>query len=298
MQTTMQNKICMVTGATSGMGKATAAALAHMGATVILVARNQRKGEAVRDEIRAQSGNTNIEVMLADLSSQQAIRECATLFRQNYPALHVLVNNAGGIFFKRETTVDGLEMTFAVDHLAYFLLTNLLLDHLKASAPARIINISSNIEGLGTIKLDDIQYTQGYNGFGAYTRAKLANLLFTYELARRLEGTGVTVNAVTPGPVATNFASGGQGVFKLLPHIFRLGKSPEEGAQTAIYLASSPAVEGVSGKAFYHSKELRTSKKSYMVTLQKHVWQISEALTGIPVTGAPVSNPPEAASAS
>ena len=186
MQTTMQNKICMVTGATSGMGKATAAALAHMGATVILVARNQRKGEAVRDEIRAQSGNTNIEVMLADLSSQQAIRECATLFRQNYPALHVLVNNAGGIFFKRETTVDGLEMTFAVDHLAYFLLTNLLLDHLKASAPARIINISSNIEGLGTIKLDDIQYTQGYNGFGAYTRAKLANLLFTYELARRL----------------------------------------------------------------------------------------------------------------
>ncbi len=266
------------------MGKATAAALARMGATVILVARNQSKGEAIRDEIRVQSGNTKVEVLLADLSSQQAIRELAETFQQNYQQLHVLINNAGGIFFTRETTVDGIEMTFAVDHLAPFLLTNLLLDLLKASAPARIINISSNVERIGRIRLNDLQYQKGYNSFGAYAQAKMGNLLFTYELARRLEGTGVTVNAITPGPVATNFASGGTGVFRLLPLVFRMGKSPEEGARTAVYLASSPKVTGVTGKAFYHSKELHTSKTSYDVTLQKRIWQISEELTALPIT--------------
>ncbi len=284
MQTTMHNKICMVTGATSGMGKVTAAALAHMGATVILVARNQSKGEAVRDEIRRQSGNTHVEVLLADLSSQQAIHALARNFQQNYQQLHVLVNNAGGLFFKRETTVDGIEMTFAVDHLAFFLLTNLLLDTMKASIPARIINVSSNIERVGSINFDDLHYEKRYFSFGAYARAKLCNMLFTYELARRLEGTGVIVNAITPGPVATNFAGSATGVLKILPLLFRrLGKSPEEGAQTAIYLASSPMVEGVTGKAFYERKELHTSRKSYDLVLQKRVWQVSEELTGLSV---------------
>src|SRR5579883_2095493 len=154
MQMTMRNQVCMITGATSGMGKATAAALAQMGATVILVARNRSKGETVRDEIRAQSGNINVEVLFADLSSQQSIRELVDTFRQRYQQLHVLVNNAGGIFFKRETSVDGFEMTFALNHLGYFLLTDLLLDTLKASAPARIINISSSVERVGNINLN------------------------------------------------------------------------------------------------------------------------------------------------
>lgn len=284
MQTTMQNKICMVTGATSGMGKATAAALAQMGATVILVARNQSKGEAVRDEIRVQSGNMYVEVMLADLSSQQSIRKLADSFRQNYQHLHVLVNNAGGIFFQHETTVDGLEMTFAVDHLAYFLLTDLLLDVLKASTPARIINISSNVERVGNINFDDLQHEKRYISISAYAQAKLATMLFTYELARRLEGTGITVNAITPGPVATKFGKNGTHFMNtIFPLFFRFARSADEGAQTAIYLASSPIVEGTTGKAFYHRKELRSSRKSYNVAIQKKLWQVSEELTGLPV---------------
>ncbi len=289
MQTTMtmQNKICMVTGATSGMGKATAVALAQMGATVILVARNQSKAEAVRDEIRVQSGNMNVEVMLADLSSQQEIRALANNFRQKYQHLHVLVNNAGGIFFQRETTLDGLEMTFAVDHLAYFLLTDLLLDVLKASAPARIINVSSNVERIGNINFDDLQHKKRYISIGAYAQAKLATMLFTYELARRVEETGITVNAITPGPVATNFGKNGNSLMNtIFPLFFRFVRSAEEGAQTAVYLASSPIVSGVTGKAFYHRKELRSSRKSYNVALQKKVWQISEELIGISVTEA------------
>ncbi len=281
MQTTMQNRICMVTGATSGMGKATAAVLAQMGATVILVARNQSKGETVRDEIRMRSGNMNVEVMYVDLSSQQSIHELVENFKQHYQHLHVLVNNAGGIFFTRETTVDGIEMTFAVNHLAPFLLTNLLLDVLKASGTARIINISSNVEGIGTISFNDLQHEKRYISIVAYAQAKLATMLFTYELARRIEGTGITVNAVTPGPVATKFGSNGNHIMnKIFPLLFRFARSSEEGAQTAIYLASSPMVDSITGRAFYSCKELRSSRKSYDMMLQKKVWQISEELTG------------------
>ncbi len=279
MQTIMQNRICMITGATSGMGKATASALAQMGATVILVARNQSKGEAVRDEIRAQSGNGNVEVMLADLSSQQAIRDLVKNFQQRYQHLHVLVNNAGGIFFRRETTVDGLEMTFAVNHLAPFLLTSLLLDTMKASAPASIINISSSLERVGTLNLDDLQSKKRYISVLAYAQAKLATMLFTYELARRVEGTGVTVNAVTPGPVATDFGKNGNHVMNtFLPLLFRFATSAEEGAQTAISLASSPMFAGMNGKVFYYQKELHSSRKSYNVALQKKLWRASEEL--------------------
>jgi NAD(P)-dependent dehydrogenase (short-subunit alcohol dehydrogenase family) len=274
----------MVTGATSGMGKATATVLAQMGATVILVVRNQNKGEAVRDEIRSQSGNMNVEVMLADLSSQQSIRELATSFQQKYQHLHVLINNAGGIFFQHETTVDGLEMTFAVNHLAYFLLTNLLLDVLKASGPARIINISSSVEHIGNINFNDLQGEKRYISIVAYAQAKLATMLFSYELARSLEGTGVTVNAITPRPVATNFGKNGNHFMNiLLPFFFRFATSAEEGAKTAIYLASSPTVEGVTGKVYYNSKEIQSSRKSYNVALQKKLWMVSEQLTQIPV---------------
>lgn len=279
----MQGRVCIITGATSGMGKATAAALARMGATVILVARNQHKAAQVRDTLRAQSNNDNIHVLLADLASQQSIHELVAAFFQRYQHLHVLVNNAGGIFFRREVTVDGIEATFAVNHLAPFLLTNLLLDTLVASAPARIITISSNAEAAGHVDFADLQRTKSYMAFGAYAQSKLANLLFTYELARRLERTGVTANAVRPGPVATGFGSGGSGLLKLFPLIFHLiGKSAEEGARTAIDLASAPRYQGVSGKVFYNQKEVRPSRQAQDGILQRRLWQASAAFTGLP----------------
>lgn len=279
---TLKGKVCLVTGATSGMGKATAAALAQQEATVVLVARSSMKGEAVCSEIRAQTRNTNVDVLYADLASQQSIHALAAQFQQRYHHLHVLVNNVGGIFFSRETTVDGLEKTFAVNHIAYFLLTNLLLDTLIASAPARIINISSTSERAGKINFGDLQAEGRYVAFSTYAQSKLANLLFTYELARRLDGTGVTVNAVRPGPVATNFGSGGRGVFKLFPFIFQLiGTKPEQAAQTAIDLASAPEFAQVTGKVFYHRKEVQPSQRSRDTALQQRLWQVSEVLTGL-----------------
>lgn len=281
----MEGKVALITGATSGIGKATATGLAKLGATVVLVARSQEKGLAVRDEIRAQSGNPQVEVLFADLSSQQSIRELATAFQQRYPRLHVLMNNAGGIFFRRETTVDGLELTFALDHLAYVLLTNLLLDMLTASAPARIINVSSNAEASGRIDFADLQAERRYVAFPVYAQAKLANMLFTYELARRLEGTGVTANAVRPGPVATNFGGSGRSLLnRVFPLIFRvIGKPPEVAARTAILLASDPSLAGVSGKAFYDEREVQTSLRARDVATQQRLWQVSAELTSLRV---------------
>lgn len=282
MHTDMQGRVCLITGATSGMGRATATALACMGATVVLVARNQQKGAAVRDAIRAQCGNPQVETLYADLASQQSVRALAATFQQRYPQLHVLINNAGALFFKRQTTVDGLEMTFAVNHLAPFLLTNLLLDQLKASAPARVITVSSGAEAMGRLDFANLQRERGYTSFGAYAQSKLANLLFTYELARRLAGTGVTANAVRPGPVATSFGGGGSGLLKLVPLFFRIiGRSPEEGARTSIDLASAPAYEGVSGRVFY-DKEQRPSRQARDRALQQRLWEVSERLTGLP----------------
>lgn len=288
MTVSMEGKIALITGATSGLGKATAAGLAKLGATVALVARSQEKGLAVRDEIRAQSGNPQVEVLFADLSSQQSTRTLAAEFQRRYPRLHVLMNNAGGIFFKRETTVDGLELTFALDHLAYFLLTDLLLDTLRASAPSRIINVSSNAEASGRINFDDLQAERRYVAFPVYAQAKLANMLFTYELARRLEGTGVTANAVRPGPVATNFGGSGRSLLnRVFPLIFRvIGKPPEEAAKTAIRLASDPALAGVSGKAFYDEREVATSALARDVTVQQRLWQVSAELIGLPAASA------------
>lgn len=285
MTLAMQGKVALITGATSGIGRASAAGLARLGASVVLVARNQEKGVAVRDAIRAESGNPRVDVLVADLSSQQAIRALAAEFQQRYQQLHVLVNNAGGIFFRRETTVDGLELTFALNHLAYFLLTNLLLDTLKASAPARIINISSQAEASGQINFDDLQATRGYGAFPVYAQSKLANMLFTYELARRLAGSGVTVNAVRPGPVATNFGGSGRSwLNQFFPLIFRvIGRPPEDAARTVVMLASDPELAGVSGKAFYDEREQPTSARSHDVAAQQRLWQVSAELTGLSV---------------
>ena len=284
--TSMQGKVCIVTGANSGIGKATALGLAQMGATVIMISRDQAKGEEAQHEIKEKSGNDAVHLMLADLSSQASIRQLAENFQQHYQQLHVLINNAGSVNLRRRETLDGLEMTFAVNYLAPFLLTNLLLDKLKASAPARIVNVSSESHESGYIKMDDLELEKGYRLMRAYGQSKLALVLFTYELARRLQGTGVTANCLHPGFVATNFGQNGVGTVgrSITKLIFTLGISPEEGAKTSIYLASSPEIEGVTGKYFVKSIPVRSAPISYDTTLQRQLWDESEKLVNLGAT--------------
>lgn len=276
----MRGKVCLITGATSGIGQATAHALAQQGATVLLVARDPARGEATRAAIQAASGNDAVAVLLADLSSQASIRSLAAEVVARYPRLDVLVNNAGGLNGARTLTVDGLELTFAVNHLAYFLLTNLLLDTLKASAPSRIVNVTSEAQSNGRIHFDDLQGERGYSSMRAYSQSKLANILFTYELARRLAGTGVTANCVHPGVVRTGYGATGpawmRGVIVAARPFMR---TPEKGAETVVYLASAPEVEGVTGKYFADKRERRSSAVSYDPAVAARLWQVSEQLT-------------------
>jgi len=284
VNTLMQGKVCMVSGATSGIGKATALGLAQMGATVVMVSRDRARGEAAQSEIKTKSGNNAVDLLIADLSSQQSVRQLAENFKRNYTQLHVLINNAGVFMLTRRETVDGLEMTFAVDYLAPFLLTNLLLDVLKASAPARIVNVSSESHEAGYIKMDDLQAKKGYRPMRVYGQAKLALVLFTYELARRLQGTGVTANCLHPGLVATNIAQ--RDLWPIARTAAKLvlffGISPEEGAKTSIYLASSPDVEGVTGKYFVKSIPKRSTPISYNESLQQQLWEESAKLVNLP----------------
>jgi retinol dehydrogenase-14 len=279
----MEGKVCLITGATSGIGKATAVGLADMGASVVIVGRDRGRGEAAVAEIKEISPNASVDLMLADVSSQGQIRRLADEFKEAYPRLDVLVNNAGIFRSKRLTSADGIGMTFAVNHLAYFLLTNLLIDVLKASAPSRIVNVSSGAQSNGTIDLDDLHGEKGYKGTKAYSQSKLANVLFTYELARRLEGTGVSANCLHPGAVRTNFGSGSSGLFGFMVRALRpLMISPEKGAETPIYLASSPEVEGVSGRYFIKKAEARSSDVSYDERLARRLWEVSAELTNLP----------------
>ncbi len=282
VNSSMQGKICMVTGANSGIGKATALELAQMGATVVMVCRDRARGEEARSEITTKSRNNAVDLLLADLSSQQSIRQLVGNFQHHYTHLHVLINNAGAAFpGRRRETVDGLEMTFAVNYLAPFLLTNLLLDMLKASAPARIVNVSSATQAPGYIQMDDLQAEKHYRS--AYGQSKLAEVLFTYELARRLRGTGVTANCLHPGFVATNFAqSDGEPAVRLLVKLIgSFGTSPEKGAKTSIYLASSPEVEGVTGTYFVKSIPRRSAAISYDESLQRQLWEQSAKLVNV-----------------
>jgi NAD(P)-dependent dehydrogenase (short-subunit alcohol dehydrogenase family) len=276
--TRLQGKICMVTGANSGIGKATALALAQMGATVVLVCRDPTKGEETQREIATASRNTAVDLLQADLSSQESIRQLAEQFKQRYTHLHVLINNAGAAFTGRRETVDGLEMTFAVDYLAPFLLTNLLLD-----VPARIVNVSSSVQASGHLAMDDLQAEQHYSNMRAYGQAKLAVVLFTYDLARRLAGTGVTANCLHPGFVATHFGQSGAGpVMRLLVKVVgRFGTRPEEGAQTSLHLASSRAVEGVTGQYWVKSRPRRSAAISYDESLQRRLWAKSVTLVNL-----------------
>lgn len=279
----MLGKTVLVTGATSGIGKATALELARMGATVVLVARNRAKGQAVVEEIQKASGNSKLELLVGDLSSMEQVRLVAQEFKAKHNRLEVLVNNAGGVFDTRQTTTDGHEYTFAFNHLAYFLLTNLLLETLKASAPSRIVNVSSGAQASGKLDFDDLMGQQRYSSFSAYSASKLANVMFTYTLARQLSGTGVTVNALHPGFVGTNFGSNAKS--PLWRGIAALAKafamSPEKGAQTTLYLASSAEVESISGKYFDRKKAVASSPASYDEAAQERLWAVSAKLVGL-----------------
>jgi len=280
----MNGKICMVTGAASGIGAVTARALAQQGATVIIVDNNVGKGIATTQEIQQQTGNSAVEFFQTDLSSQNEIRQLSRQFLARYQRLDVLVNNAGAMFAERKESVDGIEMTLALNYLGYFLLTNLMLDTLKASAPARIVNVSSRSHARAKIHFEDMQFRSGYTALHAYERSKLAIVLFTFELARRLQGTGVTVNALHPGVVATNFGNGGKGALSFIMRLFRFSfLSPEQGAQTSIYLATSRKVEGVTGKYFVKCKPVPSSPASYDEATANRLWRWSEERTNLRV---------------
>lgn len=282
----LTDKVALVTGANSGLGKATALGLAKLGATVVMVCRSRERGAAAKAAIIAASGNSSVDLLLADLSSQQAIRQLAQDFKAKYAHLHLLINNAGGVFYTRSTSADGLEYSLAFNHLAPFLLTNLLLDTLKASAPARIINVTTRPFRTSYLHFDDLQFEKrAYNGMQAYSETKLGNILFTYELARRLEGTGVMVNCVHPGVFKSNFGQNTTGqplMFRLMMPLFRpFMAEADRAAERVLYLATSPEVEGISGKYFADKKEITAPPQAYDREANRRLWEVSSALTGL-----------------
>jgi retinol dehydrogenase-14 len=276
-------KVCIITGATSGIGKAAALSLAKKGAHLLLVSRSVEKGKGLQHEIDSIRTNSKAELYVADLSSQAEIRRLAEEIRKRHAVINILLNNAGGIFGTRRITADGLEHTFALNHLAYFHLTNLLLDRLKASESARVVNVTSQMHRYTAIDFDDLGLEKKYSPMKSYAQSKLANLLFTYELARRLSGTRVTVNAYHPGGVRSNFGRelpGTAGFF--FRHLGFLLRSPEKGAETAVWLASAPELEGVTGKYFLDKREIRSSAISYDQLAARRLWDISARSVGFP----------------
>lgn len=272
----MQGKICLVTGATSGIGEVTALELAGMGAEVIVVSRNPQKVNATVERIRAETNTPGVHGFTADLSLLSQVHDLAVKIRDQLDRLDVLVNNAGAYFHQRQETAEGLELTFALNHLNYFLLTNLLLDLIVQTPGARIVNVSSDAHRGSKIHFNDLELHHGYSGFRAYGQSKLANVLFTYRLARQLQGQDVTVNALHPGFVNSGFGLNNGVLVKAAMTIAQIfGRSPEEGARTVIYLASSPEVDGVNGAYFTDEKPVRSSSISYDEEIQEKLWQIS-----------------------
>ena len=279
----MAGKICLITGATSGIGKVSATEIAQQGATTILVGRNPELGKKVQEELKRVTGNSAVDLFIADLSLQADVRKLAQAFHEKYNRLDVLLNNAGAVFDKRRETPEGIEMTFALNHLNYFLLTHLLLDTLKASAPSRIINVSSAAHMRGRINFTDLEGERKYNGWVSYAQSKLANILFTYELSRRLAGTQVTANTLHPGFIVSNFGmeNGRISVFliRLLQMLFAI--NVQEGAQTSVYLATSPEVAQTTGQYFVKKRPQASASASLDVEKAKRLWEISAKMTGI-----------------
>jgi retinol dehydrogenase 14 len=294
----MAGRTVLITGATSGIGRATALGLARMGADLAITGRDRVRTEDAAREIRA-AGCGQVDLFTADLSAQSEVRRLATEMLQSLSRIDVLINNVGGYWNSRHVTADGLERTFALNHLAPFLLTNLLLDRLKQSAPARVVTVSSNAHAAGRIDFGDLQGERSYSGARAYNQSKLANLLFTYELARRLQATPlldqplVTANALHPGVVSTTFGAEDPGSVQrvFIPFLRRFMKTPAQGAVTPIHLAYAPDLEQVTGRYFANGKPTRSSKPSYDQAAAARLWQISAVLVGLTAAADTLSGP-------
>jgi NAD(P)-dependent dehydrogenase (short-subunit alcohol dehydrogenase family) len=276
MTVSMKNKFVLVTGATAGIGLVTARELARLGAQVTIISRSAEKCQSTLESIKAATGNPNVEYIAADLSTKDGVRQAAYEFKKRHTRLDVLVNNAGAVFMSRQVSRDGLEMTFALNHLNYFLLTQLLLDVLKSSAPARIVNVSSDAHRGAKINFDDLQFEKSYSGFGAYGQSKLCNVLFTNELSRRLAGTNVTANALHPGFVSTEFGKNNGPLMKLVMRLLSpIAKNVEEGASTSIYLATSHEVDGLTGKYFADKRAVESDPLTYDREIAEKLWNTS-----------------------
>lgn len=280
----MQNKLCLITGATSGIGKATAIELAKLGFNLILTGRSEEIGKNLSDSL-IKKYKIKSEFIKCDISSLNDVRNLAGIVNSKYDHLNVLINNAGSRFSDYQKSVDGIELTFATNHLGHFLLTQLLFELLKKSSDARIINVSSSAHYGKQIDIDDLVSPKEYNRSLVYGRSKLANVLFTYELARRNIFSNVSINAIDPGGVATNFAKN-EGLFRWLKHIsYYIAKrqllTPKQGAETIVYLASSDNVKGITGRFFFEKKEKKSTEESYDLDKAKQLWQLSENLCGI-----------------
>lgn len=278
----MFGKTVLVTGGTRGIGKATALGLSKMGARLAITGRDQGRTEDAAREIRA-AGDGRVDVFVADLSSRAEVRRLADEVLQTLPRIDVLINNVGGFWNTRHVTADGLEHTFALNHLAPFLLTNLLLDRLKESAPARVVTVASNVQAMGRIDFDDLQGERSYSGGRAYNQSKLANVLFTYELARMLPATSVTANALHPGLVSTAFGAEDPGGIQrlLVPFLRRFMKTPARGAAASIHLASAPDLEHMTGRYFAGRRPRRSSESSYDEAAAARLWRVSADLVGL-----------------
>jgi NAD(P)-dependent dehydrogenase (short-subunit alcohol dehydrogenase family) len=279
--TSMTGKTVLITGGTGGIGRAAAVALASLGARVGITGRDRSRAEEAAAAIARESGNAAVDFFVADMSSQAEVRRLAGQVLGAYPRLDVLLNNVGGFWAHRHATADGLEHTFALNHLAPFLLTSLLLERLKASAPARVVTVSSGAQSMGKIDFDDLMGERKYSGQAAYNQSKLANVMFTYELARRLAGTGVTATVLHPGVTSTGFGAEDPTLGPLVALLRPFMKSPARGAETSVYLASSPEAEGVTGRYFADRRARDSNKSSYDTATTARLWQVSADLVGM-----------------